>query len=83
MALNSSNLGSELEDAIRDVMELGVTAYPKLTDFCNALATTIVSHIQANAELSNAKFSGTFPGTVTGGTCSTTITDEEVTGGIV
>lgn len=82
MALNAANLGSELEQAVRSSQGLDGTPYPQLTAYCNAIAQAIVDHFKNNAELDNAKFSGVFPGTVTGVTCSTTITDEEVTGGI-
>jgi hypothetical protein len=82
MALNAANLGSELETAVRTSQNLDGTPYPELTAYCNAIAQAIVDHFKNNVELDNAKFSGTFPGTVSGATCSTTITDEEVTGGI-
>lgn len=82
MALNASALASELENGIRNVMELGDAEYPKLTQYCQTLATVFVNHFKNNVELNDAKFSGTYPGTVTGLTSSTTITNQQVTGGI-
>lgn len=91
MALDATRLKNalspDLESQIRSFLNLGATPYPDLTNFCNAIATSfankVVAEITANAALNNAKFSGTFPGTVSGATCSTTITDQAVTGGIV
>ncbi len=91
MALNATTLGTalgtEIETQIRAYLSLGATPYPQLTEFAEgmakAIADKVVAHIVSNATLNNAKFSGIFPGTVTGATCSTTITDEEVTGGIL
>ncbi len=67
---------------IRDMADLGDVPLPRLTNFSNGLAEVIINHLKANAELDNAKFSGTFAGTVTGLTCSTTISNQTVTGGI-
>lgn len=91
MALNATTLKNEyktdLEAQIRLFLSLGSTPYPQLTQFCEAVATAIanktVAHITANAALNNAKFSGTFNGTVAGAVCTTTITNQPVTGGII
>lgn len=90
MALNATTLGgvlkTEIEAQVRSFLGLGATPYPQLTSWAEAMgtaiATKVVDHIKTNAELDNAKFSGTFGGTVTGATCSTTITNQPVTGGI-
>lgn len=91
MAMDETRLKNalkpQIETQIRTFIGLGVTAYPELTKFSEALATAIakevLTEIVTNAVLNNAKFSGTFPGTVTGATCSTPITNQAVTGGIV
>lgn len=91
MALDANRLRDaikpELETQLRSLLGLGATPYPDLTKACEAFATAIaskvVAEITANAALNNAQFSGTFAGTVTGLTCSTTITNQPVTGGII
>lgn len=91
MALDATILANEIKGDIdiniRAAFSLGAPPlYPKLTQYAeamaNAIAIKMINHIKANAELNNVTFSGTFPGTVSGATCSTTITNQPVTGGI-
>lgn len=72
MALNSGSLATSIENNIRAAMGLGSTPYPQMTDYCNALAQAIVDHIKENAVVTVA-LNGTYNGTVTGATCSTTL----------
>ena len=89
MALDSAvlkgDLKPEIEAQMRSLLNLGSTPYPDLTKFADALATAIatkvVAHIKSNAELDNAKFSGSYG--VTGGSGGTvTITNQPVSGGV-
>lgn len=87
MSLDATRLANaiapDLESQIRTAILSGsAVPYPNLTAFCQAvassIATKVVAEIAANAALSNAKFSGTYP-VVTG---NVTITNQAVTGGV-
>ena len=88
MAMNSTTLKNTLkvtiENQVRSFLSLGVTPYPQLTAWSEAMATAIatdvVNHITANAQTA-AQFSGTY--NVTGGSGGTvTITNQPVNGSV-
>lgn len=58
MALNATQLGSELEQAVRSSQALGATPYPQLTSYCNAIAQAIVDHFKNNAVIKEGKANG-------------------------
>lgn len=68
MALNGTQLGTEIEDEIKAVFLplLGPQATPELlTKFCKAVGEKIVAHIVANAVVQPGTFANGF-GPVTG-----------------
>lgn len=86
MAMNSTTLKNTLkvtiESQIRTFLSLGITPYPQLTAWSEAMATAIatdvVNHIKNTAQTA-ATFTGTYP--VTGGSGGTvTITNQPVNG---
>lgn len=91
MSLDSTRLKNalktEIEAQIRSFLVLGVTPYPELTKFSEALATGISSKVIAEFTANAALSSGSCAGgtyTVTGGGGGTvTIPAKTVTGGII
>lgn len=80
--IDADRMALGMENALRDALGLGAVPYPDMTKAMKALAGAIRKEITDNAELNNAKFSGTFAGTVSGTNCSTTITNQSVSGGV-
>ncbi len=58
MALDSSRLATAIENGVRSSQSLGVTSYPQLTAYCQALASAIVTEITANAQINNGLANG-------------------------
>lgn len=81
MALDASQLASDLETGIRSAFTLGATPYPRLTQYCNVLATTIVDHFKNHAEINNGKTTGAVVRTPADA-ASYAFTNQPVTGGI-
>lgn len=80
MALSNTRLKNALKPTIeaqmRSFLSLGVTPYPQLTQFCEAMATAIANEVVLeinNNAVSRIVVNQAFAGTVTGATCSTTI----------
>ena len=65
MALSAATLKTvletELESKVRIALELGDTAYPKLTSYCQAIADAISSKVIEHI-LDNAEVTGTVEG---------------------
>lgn len=83
MALNASQLGSELETAVRTSQGLDGTPYPQLTAYCNAIAQAIIDHFVANAEISNGQLASDLVVRTPSDSGTYAVDDVEVTGGII